>query len=84
VRHVVDQLWSVAGTLPHVDANAPAEAVAAAAQDPSSLDYRTRLLIRDSLEALDNHWGKTRLEQWLSQSCDRLRIPGVRPEVSGR
>src|SRR6266542_5335730 len=46
----VDELWSVARQQPQVDANALARAVEAACTEP--LDYRTRLLIRDSISAL--------------------------------
>ena len=70
----VDELWSVAGRLPHVDADSLARAVEAAASRPDTIDYRTRLLIRDSLRALEGHWGAQRFEAWLAQSPRRPDI----------
>src|SRR5262249_5993677 len=32
------------------------------------LDYRSRLLIRDSVKALRHHWGDERVEKWLNAS----------------
>jgi hypothetical protein len=41
-------------------------------QEP--LDYRTRLLIRDSVEALRSFWGNERLKSWLDRCAQRERI----------
>ena len=43
-------------------------------EDP---DYRTRLLIRDSAEALRSYWGETRFEQWLMNCPVRARIEAI-------
>jgi hypothetical protein len=73
MSQAVDELWAVARQTPHVDAEALARAVeAAAAEEP--LDYRTRLLIRDSVAALESHWGHARLNGWLEHSANRDRI----------
>ncbi|MEO6435781.1 MAG: DUF6036 family nucleotidyltransferase [Tepidisphaeraceae bacterium] len=74
MSHAIDQLWSVAGGTPHVDADALASAVEAAAQTGETLDYRTRLLIRDSVRALESHWGSDQFTNWLSRSPVRDRI----------
>src|SRR6266496_3335232 len=69
----VDELWAATRNLPHIDANALARAVEnAVAAD--SLDYRSRLLVRDSVRALETHWGKQRFQHWLNQSPNRDRI----------
>ena len=68
-----DQLWAVAHSGPQVDADSLARAVEAAA-DEQDLDYRTRLLVRDSLRALGAHWGSDRLRAWLAGSPRRSRI----------
>ena len=39
-----------------------------------ALDYRTRLLIRDSLRALHAHWGADGFESWLRQSPHRTAL----------
>jgi hypothetical protein len=40
--------------------------------ESGDLDFRTRLLIRDGLDALAGYWGETRLSDWLD------RVPGGR------
>jgi hypothetical protein len=70
----VDQLWSLAVDRPFVDANALAGAVESAVGDVSSLDYRSRLLVRDAVGALRSHWGDQRFDQWLSRSPARQSI----------
>jgi hypothetical protein len=67
-------LWSlVRGGSPQIDPHDLAEAVVnQAAEEP--LDYRTRLLIRDSIEALRGYWGSPKTANWFSASpaADRL------------
>ncbi|MDQ3439483.1 MAG: DUF6036 family nucleotidyltransferase [Planctomycetota bacterium] len=72
MSRAVDELWSVARNAARVDAGHLARAVEAAADD--SLDYRTRLLIRDSLRALEDHWGAERFREWLFHSPRRTQI----------
>src|SRR5215831_18651471 len=59
-------LWSLA--LDHVQVD-PDDLVQAIEDQVrrGDLDYRSRLLIHDSLEALQMHWGAERLQQWLLQ-----------------
>jgi hypothetical protein len=71
---VVDHLWAVTRQVPHVDAASLAAALEAAASGDDPMDYRTRLLIRDSLRALAAHWGNERLQAWLRASPTRARI----------
>ena len=80
---VVDQLWAVARSGGHVDADALARSVEGAAG--AALDYRTRLLIRDSLNALRAHWGPARFQPWLNGSArrDDLRRICDDPSVRG-
>src|SRR5437667_4589498 len=74
MSQAVDELWAVAGTAPHVDASALARAVETVMSDAGPLDYRTRLLIRDSLAALEAHWGPERFSDWLARSPWRSQI----------
>ena len=76
MSRAVEQLWEVAQGAQHIDATALAGAVesAAAAAAPGSPDYRTRLLLRDSLAALERHWGRERFNQWLERCPVRDRI----------
>lgn len=71
----VHQLWAVTRDSSRVDASQLARAVEeASAAEPDTLDYRTRLLIRDSVLALETHWGRVRLQAWLHRSPERLAI----------
>jgi hypothetical protein len=75
MTRAVDELWTVAREKPQVDANALAAAIETAAAEPDdALDYRTRLLIRDGLRALESHWGKNRFARWLTASSARENI----------
>src|SRR5262249_8025140 len=57
-------LWSLVWGRPEVDPSDLAQAVEAQAAR-SSLDFRTRLLIRDSVAALKDYWGPERVADWL-------------------
>src|SRR5262249_38555404 len=57
-------LWTLTRGRPQIDPNDLAEAIAVQAAD-EDLDYRTRLLIRDSIEALRAFWGEQWFQQWL-------------------
>lgn len=48
------------------------------------LDFRTRLLIRDSLNALERRWGGNRVASWLAESPSRQRLESIRDEDLGR
>jgi hypothetical protein len=64
---VTGDLWELTFGRPQVD---PQELARAVEQEVtrSPLDVRTRLLIRDSLEALARHWGPPQITKWLEQS----------------
>ena len=64
---VAHDLWSLVPGGGVVD---PAELALAVERQVRSrdLDFRTRLLIRDSLDALVKHWGRERFDAWLDRS----------------
>jgi hypothetical protein len=69
-------LWSLVRSRPQVDPDDLVEAIEdQVAQE--SLDYRTRLLIRDCVSALRKHWGDERLQAWLSSSPHRREIEAI-------
>ena len=73
VLHGHETLWSLALGGQPIDA---AE-LAAALDDSLSEnhpDFRTRLLVRDSLGALGRHWGADRLESWLAERPARAGL----------
>ena len=69
-------LWELARSGQPIDATALALAIAAqsALEDP---DFRTELLIRDSLNALSQHWGEPRLRAWLGGQPESARIRSI-------
>src|SRR6266536_2619255 len=75
-------LWDLVWGKPEVDPAALAEAIEREV-DRGGLDFRTRLLIRDSTEALGWYWGAERLEAWLWHTRARGRIEAIRREDLG-
>jgi Nucleotidyltransferase of unknown function (DUF6036) len=76
-------LWSLVLNQREVD---PAE-LADAVEDQvrrGDLDFRSRLLIRDSLDALEERWGKDRLGKWLTGSPAAERLTAIRQEELGK
>ena len=59
-------LWDLIPGGRQVDPAALAAAIARQVES-GDLDFRTRLLIRDSLDALAGYWGETRLSEWLDR-----------------
>lgn len=57
-------LWSLTWANPQVDATELARAVERQVLD-RDLDYRSRLLIRDSVAALRHFWGEDKVSAWL-------------------
>jgi hypothetical protein len=69
-------LWSLALDHQWIDPQALAEAVEEQVNQ-GDLDYRTRVLIRDSIQALRNRWGIDRVEAWLERSPSGRRIDSI-------
>lgn len=69
-------LWSLVRTRPQIDPHDLADAVAQQASE-EPLDYRTRLLIRDSVEALRGYWGQDRVERWLGSLPDGDQLVAI-------
>jgi hypothetical protein len=66
-------LWSLTSHNPHVDAADLAAAVEKQVVD-RDLDYRSRLLIRDSVAALRGFWGEDKVSAWLTRIVVGLEI----------
>src|SRR5262245_51279998 len=69
-------LWSLVWGRPEIDPNDLARAVQAESAGPE-LDYRTRLLIRDSVNALKDYWGPERTHHWLTALPTREQIEAI-------
>ena len=66
-------LWSLVQGTPSVDRSALLRAIAREVESGEHLDFRTRLLIRDSFNAIARHWGR-------EQSLQRLK-PAAREAI---
>jgi hypothetical protein len=83
MRVEADDLWSLVLDRQYVD---PAE-LAEAIQDQilrGDLDFRSRLLIRDAVEALRRHWGQQRVASWLEACPVGRQIEAIGGEELGR
>ena len=72
----VKDLWGIVWGQPYID---PAE-LPKAIEDQvrrNDLDYRSRLLIRDSLNGLQSVWGPERLRSWITGSPVGEIIQGI-------
>src|SRR5262249_51252548 len=73
---LANDLWSLVWGRPETDPGDLAEALQAEAAQPQ-LDYRTRLLIRDSAAALEDLWGPGRWKAWLARCPARGEIEAI-------
>jgi hypothetical protein len=78
----MSDLWSLVWGKPEVDPRALAEAIEREVAGGRP-DFRTRLLIRDGTLALENYWGRQRLDDWLAHSPARRGIEAIRQEDLG-
>ncbi len=69
-------LWTLVRKRPQIDPGDLADAVREQAKE-ADLDYRTRLLIRDSVEALTMYWGEAKVETWLAGCAEAVRIRAI-------
>ncbi len=76
------ELWDLAWGRPHVDPIDLAGAIERELQR-GNWDFRTRLLIRDSSEALRQYWGEDRWRAWLGRDPIRRRIIEIQGEDLG-
>jgi hypothetical protein len=69
-------LWSLVWGKPQVDPSDLANALLAESKNESA-DSRTRLLIQDSLKALEGYWGSKRFEKWLKECSGRRKLEEI-------
>ena len=70
-------LWSLTFGRSQIDPDLLAAALEREASE-GDLDYRTRLLIRDSMDGLARHWAPERFEAWLAASASRSVLEEIR------
>src|SRR5438093_390254 len=71
------ELWQLAFGQPQIDPSRLATALEQAVREPD-LDSRTRVLARDSLDALASQWGDQRFGHWLAKSPHRAELQAIR------
>ncbi len=82
MKSATKDLWKLVWGIPQVDPHDLAQAVVEqTSRDP--LDFRTRVLIRDSVQALKDHWGSDRWEKWLCSCPCRERLVQVYQGTEG-
>lgn len=69
-------LWSLIRGKPYIEADLLPHAIEEQIQN-NDLDYRTRLLIRDTVHALQSYWGERRVQAWLKASPVRAKIEAI-------
>jgi hypothetical protein len=72
----VRDLWALTRGRPQIDPNDLAGAVTAQVAE-ADLDYRTRLLVRDSVEALRSYWGTAKWQKWLDANPRKGEIEAI-------
>src|SRR5438105_8432989 len=72
-------LWSLALDHQWIDPEALAEAIDEEVQH-GELDYRTRLLVKESAAGLQRAWGEERFNDWLKQFSERAVLEQIRTE----
>ncbi len=78
----MSDLWDLVWGKPAIDAGQLANAIAREA-GREGLDFRTRLLIRDGSQALEDYWGVQRHQGWIRKSGVGARLQTIRDETIG-
>jgi len=78
----MSELWELVWGKPQIDPQALAEAIEREALR-DGLDFRTRLLIRDAADALEDYWGSQRWRAWLRRSGSGEQIEAIRRQELG-
>ena len=63
-----DDPWELIWGQPYIDADRLSLAMQRELLSKGTMDFRTRLLIRDSVKALESFWGQKRFFKWLKES----------------
>jgi len=72
----IKDLWGIYYNRQHLDPRDLTQAIEDQVRS-GDLDYRTRLLIRESLDALRDYWGQDRLAVWMNASPVRNELEEI-------
>jgi hypothetical protein len=75
--------WSLVWGQPYIDATRLATAIEHDLQHTPHPDFRTRLLVRDAVRAIQSFWGRKRVAEWLGSSPAGTRIRAILGEDLG-
>jgi hypothetical protein len=78
----MSKLWDLVWGKPEIDPTALAQALEEEAQR-EELDFRTRVLIRDSSNALERYWGEQKWSEWFRRTRAKETIRSIRTEDLG-
>ena len=70
------ELWELVWGKSEIDPAALAQAIERTLESGAP-DFRTRLLLRDSTQALEHYWGQKRLQELLTHSPVRARLEAI-------
>jgi uncharacterized nucleotidyltransferase DUF6036 len=76
--------WALVWGQPYIDAERLVQAIEQDLLRNPEPDFRTRLLVRDSLRAVRAFWGKQRLDHRIGESPARARITTIMKEKLGK
>ena len=72
--------WQLVWGQPYIDSDTLAAAIESDLQRHPQPDYRTRLLVRDAVEAIRSFWDPTKFKRWLAASPVRDRLRAILSE----
>jgi hypothetical protein len=72
--------WRLVWGQPYIDCNTLAAAIVSDLQCNPQPDYRTRLLVRDAVQAILWFWGAAKFQRWLAASPVRERLRAILKE----
>jgi hypothetical protein len=75
--------WELVWGQPYIDADRLSLAMKRELLHRETMDFRTRLLIRDSVRALESFWGKKRFFKWLKESHVESKVQKILHEDFG-
>lgn len=76
--------WELVWGQPYIDSESLAAAIERDLQQNSDPDFRSRLLVRDAVQALQSYWGKKRFRRWLGACPVGDRIGTILKEDLGK
>ena len=81
---IPQDIWSLVWGKPQIDPDLLLTAIEHQLADNHPIDERTKILIRDSTDALKEFLGKDRMENWISSNKHAQKLRDIRSEAQGK